>query len=432
MGNLPGSVDSEGVSLRSKGGPRIPQTVPDGSLSRKVKKAEPDGDDPSMRIARLGSKGGVENDSVSRRPRDDLNGGEGISSRVKATRSNNEETSLFRNFFEDKSSKDSDSGKSRKKVRFNKAVEIGSALDVENIPRSELYYSKNDFHRTKGEANLEAYYATYLEKHYSLRELKTLLYQPYADNMLPICHVLIISDDEKLFFWLYHELRAVRDCSATDGFKDFPLRCLIQLARNEDDCNDRFHSSVCTFDFIFVDESFPVELGSMSDFMESVKENFSPEETLCVGICRDRREESLNQDAMKSLSSTLGVEYVTVEHSNTIGTLWREMCRRHYGPMLTKDAAQMLSLKAVRLPKKTIYHKRKSVMKPRRVPYHSIMSSLPHTLHEALLFSNDARAITEVVYPFEIIHVNDAWAAQWGTEADYIKDKPGDFYRQSP
>ena len=426
MGNVPASVDSDGVSGRSKSGARIPHTVPEGSLSRKIKKSEID-DDPSMRISKTGSKHDAEDNSLSvRRPKTGSRSNEEHtnSARIKPSKSNNEESSLFRNFFEDKSSKDGDSSKKRK-VHFNKQIQVEEALDVENIPRSELYYSKNDFHRTKGEANLEAYYATYLEKHYSLRDLKTLLYQPYAENMLPICHVLIISDDEKVFFWLYQALRAVRDCAASDGFKEFPLRCLIQLARNEDDCNDRFHSSVCTFDFIFIDESFPVELGSISDFMESVKENFTPEETLCVGVCRDRRSESLNQDVMKSLSGILGVDYVTVEHSNTIGTLWREICRKHYGPMLPKDAAQLLSLKTVRLPAKTIYHKRKSVSKPRRVPYKSIMSSLPHTLHEALLFSHDARAITEVDYPYEIIHVNDAWAAQWGSEAEYIKDKPG-------
>lgn len=427
MGNVPASVDSEGVSVRSKGSARIPNTVPDGSLSRKIKKSEIENDDPSMRITRQGGKHESEDDSFHvRMPKGSSRSSEehAHSSRIKPSKSNNEESSLFRNFFDDKSSRDSESTKKRK-VHFNKEVQVESAVDVENIPRSELYYSKNDFHRTKGEANLEAYYATYLEKHFSLRDLKTLLYQPYAENMLPICHVLIISDDEKVFFWLYQELRAVREGAASDGFKDFPLRCLIQLARNEDDCNDRFHSTVCTFDFIFVDESFPVELGSITDFMESVRENFTPEETLCVGICRDRRNESINQDAMKSLSIALGVDYVTVEQSSTIGTLWREICRRHYGPMLSKDAAQMLSLKTVRLPAKTIYHKRKSVAKPKRVPYRSIMRSLPHTLHEALLFSQDARAITETDYPFEIIHVNDAWAAQWGSEAEYIKDKPG-------
>jgi hypothetical protein len=284
-------------------------------------------------------------------------------------------------------------------------------------------------------ANLEAYYATLLEKELSLRDLKTLLYQPYGENLLPICHVLLLSNNNRLIGWLYEQLKAAFNGTNSETARAFPLRSLIQLARNEEECNDRFHSSVTTFDFVFVDRDMPIDLGSIEDFMESVRENFGPEETVCVGVCQDNGSESGNVDAMAAASSLLGVEYVTVEYSGTVGTLWRELCRKHYGPVLASmdavGAADLggISLKAVRLPKKTIYRKKRSNNRPVRVPYHSIMASLPHTLHEALQLSSEARAITEVEYPFDIIYVNDAWAAQWGSEADYIKDHPGNLVK---
>lgn len=146
---------------------------------------------------------------------------------------------------------------SKTRIRFNEKVMVEESVDTEDIPRSELFYTKVDYHRQKAEANLELYQATDLEKEYTLRDLKHLLYQPFDFQGQPICHVLIVTADRAISNWIYEHVLTIRYGG------EFPLQTLVQQAQNEDELNDRLRSSVSVFDFIFIDEAIPVDLGNI-------------------------------------------------------------------------------------------------------------------------------------------------------------------------
>ena len=337
---------------------------------------------------------------------------------------------------------------SHRKVTFN--FDTVCCVDFENDlssardpgAKEELYYNKADHHRAKGEANLEAFLATELEKDFTLIELKRLLYQPYGDNNLPICHVLIISSNPDLYYWLYAELRQ------TIVDQEFPFSTLIQLAKTEEECNNRLiDCCVSTYDFIFIDEYFSLESNSVcneegsytvdaedkredkgpslgiSQFMDSlIRENVNEEDTICIGVCNHSGDEKLNSSALESCAALLGVPYVILALSDTVAPLWTEICRKQFHSYLPSELAS----RSIWLPSKAIYRRRKpNRARPARVPYHSMMANLPHSIHEALQISSDARAITEIRFPFEIIHANEAWGAQFGEDAQEILRNSG-------